>query len=780
MTSQVTSGLLLNEMLAAYPSEPNAVLSSPFNRITAVRNHNTGLLGNENSHLSNTSSAQSQTDPSSLAQVGFDRMTLNDLLSMGANYEFPPTSNEFRVILFNDALKSGLFEFKSGVVHDAKAALLSGSSPSYKHLSSLAVSLAQSEKAFNDLKQKGLISEEVFRKVHSQLKNYAIMLSDIGNAYHAELIKRPGEDIHHAYLVVKSHKGGNFTKLCKRIANIDREVKSLLNSYPKVKAAVSQQMNGSVCQFINHYFQPEASANTENWREFGQYIKENAMDKITALFKNDARNRPGHLFDAGGSEHLYDCYSEIFDHFKTRQEVNQERHVPSPAPKADQPDDSAYTKPADPKVNSGNGINNNFSPVFNPINSPNFFNNINDSLLDKLDNNNRLLAEILEKLTSKQWSTQGTQTDSTAHHNEGTDPMPASLGQNVAMHTSISKPTVSNPKLIQTRLKPSDSVGSGSQTVLPRPASWTKLVDSIRHVTVTSIDTHPTIMPQMAKTSSGDEMNVKSVPPKRHVLNENELQKVKLRPTKTRDPMAFEVNRGYRERDYYEDNGNVSSGFVSDRRAAYEDTFLAPKADSARSVQAPASMSGLVADRRVTQEENILTPKSMRSNVTDNVMRAVSRTSTGSNELEKVRLKPTRTQDPLSFEVNQGYRDRDYYDGQGNVTPGFVSDRRVGFESDTLISLQDESAFLDDTQQIIPAKPVLTATRVQQQLDVDDHLSPKVETLTSVPIRESDLILQDASELTQIAAREIKRAEKVQNNHDFLAHLRSEKGIKVM
>lgn len=247
----------------------------------------------------------------------FAQMTLAELLDASVLLTVPPTSKEFKVVLFNDSLKTCRFAFKQEVIMTIQSALLAARAPSHKYLASIAISIAQNTLAISDLKNKGILNRIQFDTLSSRLTKCALDCSEIGNAYYDRLKSKPDFDIWISFLVVKAYKDKKFIDLYKQSDKVDQVVKSVMKSRDEIKESITQNLDYIVNKFIYNYFQLQKQGATFGAEplDLTKFIENNALRKIQALFASDSRNRPGHQFDAGGVEHIYDCYAEMFDHF---------------------------------------------------------------------------------------------------------------------------------------------------------------------------------------------------------------------------------------------------------------------------------------------------------------------------------------------------------------------------------------------------------------------------------------------------------------------------------
>lgn len=251
-------------------------------------------------------------------QNSFVKMTLAELLDNSVSLSSPPTSKEFKVILFNDSMKTCQFGFKQELITNIRSSLLSGKAPSYKYLASIAISVAQNTSVITDLKNKGIVNRSEFNALNSRLTKYAVDCTEIGNAYYDRLIKKAGIDTWIAFLVVETHRDKKFSNLFKQSYKVDQDLKNFMKGREGIKEGIAKNLDYIVNRFIYNHFQLQQSvAPGAEKLDLTKYIKSNALGQIQALFADDSRNRAGHQFDSGGIEHLYDCYAEMFDHFIT-------------------------------------------------------------------------------------------------------------------------------------------------------------------------------------------------------------------------------------------------------------------------------------------------------------------------------------------------------------------------------------------------------------------------------------------------------------------------------
>lgn len=636
MPGKITSGGAANDLMANLQTHRTAVVS-PFSCLNSIENkegyftaHNDVNTSSQQSGVNSSEFCnlmQSQPGAGIPHQSTFRHMTLAELMDNSLQTDLPPNSKEFKVILFNEALKNHQFGFDSKVIAEIKSSLLSANSPSYKYLASVTISISQAKVALAELKKEGKLNEAEFNTLNLRLAKYAESLSSLGNNYCRQLSKKPDQDFFTSFLVIRSHKNGGFTRLFKQAENIDKSVKEIVLSHDETKQKIARNLNNAVSQFIVHYFKPERKENVDIFQQLRGYIKPGAYDKIQALFKNESRNRPGHQFDAGGIEHLHDCYAEIFDHFKMYDQfVHDQNTANEPRANGSNPADQERPitpenfddgvnddfSPNEPVVNgepadkerpaaqrpSGGGINNHFSPVFNPINSPNFINNVNSDLLDKLHDNNRLLAKILDQLTKK----------SSVSREVQTDDMPALADAEVnPMALDIAKKRFSSqfsdtyqPQKTDKSTAASTNVVDGSENAggITSVIAFDQIDVPIAQKAVTQLSkskiakalSHVTVLPGRAQMMDSFQpnvdtgrhgvfqMKVASVQPnllksshhgQRGSL-QNEMEKVVLKPTMTKSPEVFTVNDHYKERSYYDESGQILPGFVSNRRSAFE------------------------------------------------------------------------------------------------------------------------------------------------------------------------------------------------------------------
>lgn len=811
MPGKITSGVAVNDLTASLQTDRTAIVS-PFSRLSGIENKE-GCFTTGNGTDASLKQAEGdssepkpefcdlmQSPPSALLphQNKFRDMTLTELMKSDSKDGLPPTSKEFKVILFNEALKNHQFSFDFNAIAEIKSGLLTANGPSYKYLASIAISITQAKAALAELKKEGKLNEIEFNMLNLRLTEYAESLSHLGNSYCRQLAKKSDEDNLRSFLVVESHKNGNFTRLFKQAKNIDKAVKEIVFSHDETKEKITRNLNNAVSQFIVRYFKPSKKENIESFQQLNKYIKPGAYDKIQALFKDESRNRPGHQFDTGGTEHLYDCYAEIFDHFKMYEQFVRDQNTanepttngnPADHERPVIPEDVDDGVNGDPTPNgptvdgesaeqerpaaqrhSGGGINNHFSPVFNPINSPNFVNNVNGNLLDKLDDNNRLLAKIWDQLTKKSSVSRGVQTDDMPSSvDAAVDPMELSIRErrsaaqffDVGISNKVEKKAIVSHG-VQVDDMTSSSVDAGVDPMelsMPerRPAAQffdTGISDKLdKKVSVNhgaQVDNMPNSVDAAVEPMALDVLERRFSSQFANTYQPQKTDKSTTTPTNIVDSrknsggitgvvVANEIDAVIAQSAAMQ----LSESKIA--RALSHVTVLPRKAQMMDSFQPNM-------DKQRQHRVDQMKTDTMQTNLLKS--RHHGQWSSVEDEMEKVVLKPTMTQSPKIFTVNSHYKERSYYSESGQILPGFVSDRLSAFENRS-----DTAAFNQKNKVENEARSVTNALRdvIDTAINRSNITMPVVDD-TVTGLSEADLTLLNQKDKIENGARGVADA----------------------
>lgn len=302
-----------NELLGKGSKNTEGLRQNAFSSSLKVCKNNTSIGSQQHSGVMFSSLMRSPVSK----QSAFVQTTIAELLDSRVLFTSPPTSKDFKVILFNDAIKTCQFGFKQELITNIRSGLLSvNAHSSYKYLASIAISIAQNTLAITDLKNKGIVNRSEFNVLNSKLTKYAVDCTEIGNAYYDRLIKKPKIDTFITFLVVEAYKDKQFLNLYKQSSKVDSALKNFIKSRDEIKEVITQNLDYIVNRFIYKHFQLEKSKGPDAKElDLTEYIESNALGQIQALFADDSRNRAGHQFNSGGIEHLYDCFAEMFNHF---------------------------------------------------------------------------------------------------------------------------------------------------------------------------------------------------------------------------------------------------------------------------------------------------------------------------------------------------------------------------------------------------------------------------------------------------------------------------------
>lgn len=291
-------------------SEPIAHSSSSLASYT-----HTGSIGN----LVFTNLMES-TDLQDLQKNSFFQMNVMDLINAARTLSNQPSASEFKMVLFNDSFGVCRINLKQNVIHEIRNALLQGTAMSYLFLGNMAISLSQCMAAAATLRQEGIIPMSEFNNMSLRLHRYVDELSRIGNTYYSYVNSGANPDAGLYHLVARPAQNKDGRKLYGDCESLDKHMKSMIT--PEHKRAMSQNLNMIVNQFIYHYFQLAQQPQQGQSIQLKNYISPNELGQIQALFKNTSRDGEGHQVNAGGAQHVYECYAEMFNHFIPKHQIN--------------------------------------------------------------------------------------------------------------------------------------------------------------------------------------------------------------------------------------------------------------------------------------------------------------------------------------------------------------------------------------------------------------------------------------------------------------------------
>lgn len=269
-------------------------------------------------------SLMQSTDLQRAQQSAFFTMDVPVLLKEAGSLLEHPDRQEFKIILFNDSFRvcPGI-KLHDRLKDEIRTALFTSTKLSYQLLANMAISLSQNTAATYTLRQNGVIGSREFDEMHHQLRRHSGELSQFGEQYYEYVCAKPREDMNVYYLAVEplSDKQGKYKKLYKAAVALDKNIKRLMNRHPKeTRAVIDYNLNTIVSHFIYNYYRLQAPANVPI--QLTHYIHDDKLDEIQALFKNNVRDNAVEMqVNMGGTQHSYECYSEIFSQLKSREEI---------------------------------------------------------------------------------------------------------------------------------------------------------------------------------------------------------------------------------------------------------------------------------------------------------------------------------------------------------------------------------------------------------------------------------------------------------------------------